>query len=139
MAGHSDRRMRCAQPGGVPVASSAPPTVPMVEEPPVIPKPDLMPSEKPNLTPVAARQRGRPIGRTCDVAMPSMPEATPDTPDRPNRDCRRRTEVAPTAVAPSSAARLHCKPRSHRASAELRAAADEAGCDARDEDAEPDQ
>src|SRR5690606_26588541 len=89
------RFMRFAQSGwpsrGVAAASPVVPDpgmAPMVEEPPVAPKPALAPSEKLDLTPSAARAvarfRGDTVAAPVARATPPRPEATPAAPDWPS-------------------------------------------------------
>ena len=83
------RRMRCAQAGGLaaePVAAGAAEpesfaTVPMLEEPPVAPKPLLTPSAKLERTLCAARRSGEAAAPPAARATPPRPDATPAAPD----------------------------------------------------------
>jgi hypothetical protein len=92
-----ERRIRCAQAGGAPVAeadaagadaSAAPPAVPMVDAPPLAPKPAFAPSEKLDLTLSDAREAARFKGETAADpaarATPPRPDATPAAPDWPS-------------------------------------------------------
>ncbi len=90
-----ERLMRFAQSGGLADAVAevgegeasavSPPTVPMVEEPPVVSKLDLAPSEKLDLTlslaRAAARFRGDTAALPAALATPPIPAATLDAPD----------------------------------------------------------
>ena len=90
-----ERRICCAQAGGLPAgaddaagAALAPPTVPMVELPPVTPNPAFAPAEKLDLTLsvafAAARFRGEIAAEPAARATPPIPEATPAAPDWPS-------------------------------------------------------
>lgn len=88
-------RIRCAQVGGLAAgaddaagAALAPPIVPMVELPPVAPKPARAPSAKADLTLSdafeAACFKGETAAEPAARAIPPMPEATPTAPDWPS-------------------------------------------------------
>src|SRR5690606_18471545 len=104
-------RIRCAQPGaaladrvGAGGGSAAPPTVPMVEVPPVAPNPALTPSEKLDLTLAAARRSGDIAALPAARPTRPRPDARPDAPDWPSEPRLKAADAAPAAVAPPRAA-----------------------------------
>src|SRR5690606_13512110 len=108
------RRIRCAQAGGPSAAGALagageapPPTVPMVDVPPVVSKPPLTPPVWLDLRLSAARETARFSGETAAApparATPPRPAATPDAPDSPMEERGYAVEGATAADSPPAA------------------------------------